>query len=300
MLVDAGFNQLEAVVYLALLREPGLTGYRVAQTVGKPVANTYKSLDALVRKGAAIVDGSGRGRVYLAVPVGEYLERQKQDIEARRAALEQALSDLGGVRVEQGLYRMTSAEQVYARARKMLEEATSVALVDIWPAPLEKLRPDLVRAAQRGVKVFVKAYSPVEVKGCELIAPDKETGHTKVWKGDWVIVITDCQEFLLSLLAKTGGGVMEALWSRSDYLAVLTYNWILQEFMLTRVADMLWKQAGRDEILTELKRLARCYMTESPLAKVAAPWATLGQKKPADPDECRPAGKEKSNEQGRI
>ncbi len=298
LLVEAGFNQLEASVYVALLKEPGATGYRVSQVVGKPVANTYKALDALVQKGAAIVDGSGRSRVYMAVPIGEYLERMKQDIEVRRVALEKELADMGGARVEQGLYRMTSAEQVYARARRMLAEAQSVALVDVWPKPLENLRPDLEKAAKRGVKVFIKAYAPVTVEGCELLAPPKETGHTKVWKGDWLILITDCHEFMLSLLEKSGPGVMEALWSSNDYLAVLTYNWILQEFTLTRLGDMVWKNATRSEVVAEAQRIDRCYLAESPLAKVAAPWAELGRmmkrdgekdgKSPAGKDECRP------------
>jgi HTH-type transcriptional regulator, sugar sensing transcriptional regulator len=298
LLVEAGFNQLEASVYVALMKESSATGYRVSQVVGKPVANTYKALDSLVQKGAAIVDGSGRGKVYMAVPVGEYLERMKQDIEAKRVVLEKEMADMGGTRVEQGLYKMASAEQVYARARKMLAEAQSVALVDIWPAPLESLRPDLEKAAQRGVKVFIKAYAPVAVEGCEVLAPPKETGHTKVWKGDWLILITDCHEFLLSLLEKTGSGVMEALWSSNDYLAVLIYNWILQEFTLTRLGDLVWKNATKDEVVAEARRIDRCYLAESPIAKVAAPWAELGRmmrsatdkdgKSPAGKDECRP------------
>jgi len=294
LLVEAGFNQLEASVYVALMKESGATGYRVSQAVGKPVANTYKALDSLVQKGAAVVDGSGRGRVYMAVPVGEYLERVKQDIEAKRVVLEKEMADMGGARVEQGLYKLASSEQVYARARKMLSEAQSVALLDVWPAPLENLRPDLEKAAKRGVKVFIKAYAPVEVAGCEVLAPPKETAHMKVWRGDWLILIIDCHEFMLSLLEKTGSGVMESLWSSNDYLALLIYNWILQEFTLTKLGDMVWKNATKDEVIAEAQRIDRCYLAESPIAKVAAPWATLGRREqpPATREECRPSPEE--------
>jgi sugar-specific transcriptional regulator TrmB len=275
LLAEVGLNQLEAAVYVALLKEAGSTGYRISQLVGKPVANTYKALDSLVGKGAAIVDGTGRGRVYMAVPVGEYLEGMKQDIEAKRRVLQDELADLGGARIEQGLYRLASAEQVYARARTMLDEARNVALLDVWPAPLEALRADLERTARRGVKVFTKAYKPVEVAGCEVLAPDKEAKQLGVWKGDWLIVVTDCHEFMLSLLEKSGSGVMEALWSSNDYLALLIYNWVLAEFTLTRLGELVWKQASRDDVIKEAGRLSRRYVAETPMHEVAAPWADL-------------------------
>ncbi len=34
-LTDLGLNNLEANVYLALLKEPGITGYRVGKTIPK-------------------------------------------------------------------------------------------------------------------------------------------------------------------------------------------------------------------------------------------------------------------------
>lgn len=297
LLVDAGFNQLEATAYVALLKESGSTGYRISQIIGKPAANTYKALDSLVRKGAALVDGSGRGRVYMGVPVGEYLEGMKQNIEAKRQALEKELADLGGATIEQGLYRLTNAEQVYTRVRKMLHEARSVMLFDIWPAPLENLRPDLERAAKRGVKILVKTYAPVEVAGCEVFAPEKEAEQIRVWKGDWLIVVADCQEFVVSLLEKSGPGVLEALWSSNDYLALLTHNWVLQELTLTRLGRLVWQKANRDDIVKEANRLARRYMIETPMHKVAAPWAVLRKEAPAEACESDSAGEPRSRKE---
>ena len=44
-LTDLGLNNLEANVYLALLKEPGTTGYRVGKTLGKAVSNVYQALE---------------------------------------------------------------------------------------------------------------------------------------------------------------------------------------------------------------------------------------------------------------
>ncbi len=59
-LTELGFSGAEAAVYVALLQEPKATGYRIARLAGKPVPNTYKALDALHKKGAIIVDETGR------------------------------------------------------------------------------------------------------------------------------------------------------------------------------------------------------------------------------------------------
>jgi len=50
-LTDLGLNNLEANVYLALLIDPGSTGYRVAKNLGKPVSNVYQALESLTGRG---------------------------------------------------------------------------------------------------------------------------------------------------------------------------------------------------------------------------------------------------------
>lgn len=50
--MDLGFTGLEADVYTALLAESPTTGYRVAQALGKAVANTYKAIASLEAKRA--------------------------------------------------------------------------------------------------------------------------------------------------------------------------------------------------------------------------------------------------------
>lgn len=274
LLAEVGFNGLEAKVYLALCREPGSTGYGVAKAVGKPVANTYKALDELVRRGAVAVDGSGRSRSYVAVPIGEYLERKEKDIEATRQELERELGDLSSTSVAEGIYKLTSTEQVYARVRAMLAEARSVVLLDVWPKPLEELRTDIETACGRGVKILIKAYTPTDLECSEVIAPRTDAPHLGVWKGDWLNVVADCREFVLALLKKEDGGVYEALWSRNQYLAMLTHSWVMGEQSMTRMVEMLHRGGSAEEIFREVRRMSSRYMSDTPMHEVAAQWVS--------------------------
>jgi hypothetical protein len=269
LLSEVGFSGLEADVYVTLLQEPGVTGYRVSRLIGKPAPNTYKALDSLRMKGAAVMDESSGSRTYSALPIGDYLDGLKRSLESRHEAIEKELQGTAVSVVEGGIFRLTTVDQVYSRARTMIESARSIILLDVFPPPLAELEADVKRAARRGVSVFVKAYAAVECRGCDVIAPDVgETADLRYWNGDWLNIVIDCREYLLSFLKPDGAGVHEAVWSRNTYLAVMTYNGILHELLLTRVGQMMRADKTRDEIRRHVRELGKKYFGESPWREV--------------------------------
>src|SRR5436309_3917681 len=78
-----GFNALEERAYAALLRRPGQTGYKLAQSLKKPVANIYKALESLLEKGAVVVE-DGNPALYSAVAVAELFDRFEGELRTRR------------------------------------------------------------------------------------------------------------------------------------------------------------------------------------------------------------------------
>src|SRR5262249_37024015 len=92
-LTGLGFTELEAEVYIALLRASPATGYRVAQSIGRPVANTYKAIESLQHKGAVLVD-EGASRLCRAVPAEELLAQLERTFRRRRQTAADALASL--------------------------------------------------------------------------------------------------------------------------------------------------------------------------------------------------------------
>src|SRR5262245_11549071 len=88
-----GLSGSEAAVYWYLLQHSPATGYRVAQAIAKPVANTYKTIASLEQKGAVVVDDSGT-RLCRAVPAEEFLARLENQFKTRRARAMSAVTDL--------------------------------------------------------------------------------------------------------------------------------------------------------------------------------------------------------------
>jgi len=247
-LTELGFSGAEAAVYVALLKEPRATGYRIARLAGKPVPNTYKALDALHKKGAIIVDETGRGRTYTALPVGEFFEGMKRRLDTMRGHLEEELKGLALGSVEGGIYQLTTPDQVYGRARTLLREAKRVALVDIFPTPLEHLRGDLEAAAKRGVHVWALTYLPGEIKGCEVIAPKKPAVHLEIWKADWMNIMADSREALYSLLKRKETGVHRAVWIKDPYLAMQAFSGAFHEFIYDRAGQLIWSGKSKEEL----------------------------------------------------
>ncbi|MBN2465767.1 hypothetical protein JXD38_09145 [candidate division WOR-3 bacterium] len=260
LLAGVGLTGLEASAYVALLREPGATAYRVAQLIGKPPPNTYKALDALLAKGAVVVDESSGSKTYAALPISEYLNTRRRHLDAQQKEIEESLTDVAVESVEHGIFRLATVEQVYERCRTMVADAKRLVLIDAFPGPLGELAKEAHSAARRGVDVFIKPYAPISVPGCDVIEASAGAPQLKIWNGDWLNVVADCSESVQAFLKKDGAGLFAASWCRNPYLGMLDFNGMVSEFILTRLAAMA--QQGKDgrAIDHEFRRLAQRYM----------------------------------------
>lgn len=302
LLSDVGFTGLEASVYLVLLREPCSTGYRVAQLIGKPAANVYMALDSLRAKGAILVDETSRTRTYSAMPLATYLEGKRRELEEKQREFEHEIAGLETSAAEGGIFRLTSADQVYARVRKMLEGARKAVLLDVFPGPMDEVRPEVVRAVKRGVHVFIKAYRPTKLGGADIACPEEgDAPDLKIWNGDWLNIAVDCCESLYSFLKPDGKGVHDAIWNRNHYLGMMSFNGLMFELMLTRMIHLLRQDKTRKEIAPEFRELSGRYMALA-LWRDAVPEGWMTEWRQDDPGKSqntasRRAGKRKSRRQ---
>jgi sugar-specific transcriptional regulator TrmB len=273
LLAGIGLTGLEASAYVALLREPGATAYRVAQLIGKPPPNTYKALDALLAKGAVVADDSSGSRTFAALPVREYLNPKRRALDAQQREIEQMLADVAVETVEHGIFRLATIDQVYERCRTMIAEAQWLVLIDAFPGPLGELEKDARSAAQRGVDVFIKPYAPASIPGCDVLEASPGAPQLDIWNGDWLNVVADCSESVQAFLAKDGTGVHAATWCRNPYLAMLDFNGMASEFILTRIIQLAAKGRDGQTIDAEIKRLMRRYMKFEPfISSIPEAW----------------------------
>ncbi len=208
-LVALGFTELEAEVYVFLLREAPATGYRVAQGIGRTAANTYKALEALEKRGAVMMEDA-EPRLCRPVPPAELLRSLERAFTQHRQKAAQALGRLGGGASDDRVYQLRTPAQVYERCRTLLAEARQIVLMDIFPLPLAELRDEVEEAVARGVRVGVLAIEPVALAGAEVVVNHEAENVRSHWPGQWVNLAADSVQQVHALTTPDGSEVVHA------------------------------------------------------------------------------------------
>ena len=248
-----GFSRMEAEVYTALCRQSPMTGYRVAQAIGKPVANTYKAIEALRNKGAVLVD-DGASRLCRVVPPAEFFGGLERRFHEQKESVTRALSEVAHPENDTRIYQLGAAEQVLERCRSMLQNCKEVALLDIFPLPLEVLRSEMEQAAARGVLVAAKVYAPAKIPGVEIALHPQGRSTQKRWPGQWVNIVVDGAEHLLGFLTADIRAVHQAVWSGSPYLSWVYHCGLSSEIILAALLPLIEKGAASRELQKVLRR----------------------------------------------
>lgn len=254
-LLDIGFNNLEAEIYITLLQEPELTGYRIAKILGKPVANTYKTLESLKNKGAVLLEESSNSKIYSAVPITDYLNILEEQFRLKRKHAESQLQDLGKLPGKEGIYKLQTVEQVYERCKTMFDNTEQVILADIFPTPLHNLKAELEDIAKnKGVEVHLKVYEPVDLENCNIINTFNAEELLELWNGQWVVVVSDVKEALIAVITDDGKDVRYGIWTRNPYISFIVYNGAMNELVSFTMQNLLKENKEADYIKSYIQK----------------------------------------------
>jgi sugar-specific transcriptional regulator TrmB len=262
-LVALGFTELEADVYTFLVQDSPATGYRVAQVLGKPAANTYKAIQSLQAKGAVITD-ERESKLCRALPPDEVLGRMEETYLRRQREAAEALSRLRPAEEDEGLYSLVTSDQVFERCRDMLARAREVALLDLFPYPLEEVRQHVEAAAARGVEVVAQVYEPVTLTGVETVLHPRGSELADTWSGSWLNTVIDGSETLIAFFAEDDGHTRHAIWSRSPYLAWVYQSALAGEILSARINNSLSEESPLDAIQGAIEHFGRFSADRSP------------------------------------
>ena len=262
-LVDVGLSTLEAEVYTVLLTQPLSTGYRIGQLLNKPTANVYKALEALAGKGAVLIE-DGDARAYRAVPPGEFLDQQQATFQQRKERITARLADVVTVPPDERVYQLQSAALILDRARRMLAQGRTIAVVDAFPNALAALRPQLEQTIARGVAVFVQVYQPTVLDGAQVAHTYQAERTLAHWASQQLNVVVDGQEVLLALLNADLTEVHQAIWSQSLYLSSMVHAGMMREQVVHRLMEVQGSNRALEQMRTILAEQQFFYTSNVP------------------------------------
>lgn len=246
-------NQLESEVYLYLLANRPTTAYAVGKALGKATANVYKAVGSLSRAGAVMIEEGDRS-LCRAVPQEELVAQMKRAFARKTEAAEGALADLRSEHFDERVYRLEGADEVFERCERMLDSATTVAVIDAFPLALNRIAEAATRAAGRGVDVRIEAYRPIEIAACDVVIASTGERTIEHWGAEQLNVVVDGKEVLLALLDPSLSRVHQAVWSQSLYLACVIHAGRLSEHTLHRVRQAVEGEPQKSASRTALRR----------------------------------------------
>ncbi|MCC6244251.1 MAG: TrmB family transcriptional regulator [Gemmatimonadaceae bacterium] len=262
-LIALGFSELEADVYVFLLRESPATGYRVAQAIGRTAANTYKALESLEARGAVHVE-EAESRLCRPVAPEELLRAMEVTFARHRDKAAKALREVSPRAADDGVYRIKTASQVFEMCRTVLQNAERVALLDAFAAPLERLREPMSEAVARGVRIAVLTYEPFHLPGVTVVVNHEATTVRARWTGQWLNLTADSSQQVNALLSDDLDDVVHATWTGSRFLTHLYHSGLLGELVASSVQRAFRTGASSQEIEQMLRSLKQFEHLDTP------------------------------------
>lgn len=167
----AGLTTYEAEAYLALLSKREVTAEDVANSTSIPITRVYGTLEQLMQKGFARIVQS-RPKRFHAIPPSEakrgYLNQLRSEFDRDLLSIEEILGTLQKqvepiyveshlqVKAEELLEPLDSLRSMEKKTTENVVNSTNEILVSTalfsW---LPKLKPQLLKALQRGVKISI-------------------------------------------------------------------------------------------------------------------------------------------------
>lgn len=241
VLAPFGFTGLESEIYMFLAKESPATGYRIAQGINKPAANTYKGIQGLQSKGAIMVE-EGATRLCRPVPLPELLKRLQRDFATRTKTLEKALANAATPSEDDRVYVLRSVDQVLAKVSEMLGSAKRGALLKLPGRISTQLEPDLAELQKREIQVALLTDSPASSGGMETTVASLSAGATTV--------VVDGSEVLIGTVDTESASVW---WTRNPAVAGPIQSGLACEIVLAQVEQLLAADEKKSRIQKALE-----------------------------------------------
>lgn len=236
-LTPFGFTRQEALIYITLLENPGITGYEIGKTIGKSATNIYKILLTLESKNAVFADLGTQPRSYIAVPPSELMSLHEQNMRKKRKSLENKFCKLGkNVSNISGIYPLTNSTRIWNKASEMIKQAETVIIINRKGEFPQDIAALLNEKSASGVDIIVKTYNHIAIPGAHIELVADKVKWNPPENVEWLDVIVDGSQVLISFQNEINKAPY-AFWSNNKVLSINIYNGHICEFYMTRLAE---------------------------------------------------------------
>ncbi len=232
---ELGFTRYEAMVYTALVKHPGSTGYEVSKHSGVPRGKVYEVLEGMTQRGSVLVTHEDDRQLYGALPHDLLLDRHRSRVEDVVDELRETLGALESLPPENPMSTLRGHQSIMQRAREMCAGAARSVLVTGFTPELMELREELQERERGGTRTYALIYGDEDLgignQYNHFVSPLQ---HRQVARfGRWLAVIKDMDEALLAQVRNDG---TTALWTSNMGVVLALAMWIQHDITLSAMS----------------------------------------------------------------
>jgi Cd2+/Zn2+-exporting ATPase len=233
-LMQIGFTEYEAKVYLALLHENPATGYQVSKTSGVPRSMVYDALSRLHTRGAVLESIEDRATLYRPVAPELLLERLEDDYRHLLTNLHEGLNTLYTTRDDERIWTISGQRLVLTYAAQMIRQAQLDVFLVLMDEDVEALSPEIRAACERDVNVSTLLIGERDLD-CGTVAHHPPLESKLQGLTDTLLVVADSQETLIASKRRE----MTATITKNANFVLIARQFVWMELFTQRVYAQL-------------------------------------------------------------
>ena len=231
-LMQIGFTEYEAKVFLALLKDYPATGYQVSKVSGVPRSMVYENLSRLHARGLVLETIEGRATLYRPLPPETFLAQHELEHRRRIAGLSVGLEALYSDKQDDRVWSIEGRKSALAYASRMIQEASNDIYMVLTDRDLEELHDDIQKASERGSQVNTLLTGQSELEfGRVARHPPLESEMQELTST--LLVAVDQGEVLIAGVG--GRQEMRATVTRNADLALVARQFVWMELFTQRI-----------------------------------------------------------------
>lgn len=244
LLKSLNFSESESKVYLTLLQNNPMTGYEASKQSGVPRSKVYNILESLRDKGAVLVSKQTDPVNYSAVDIQEVIDNFKYQMNDRLSDVSEELERFNHKIESTELWSLKGYENVFNRCRRLIQEAKSTVLLQVWEEDLPLIYDELKQFEARSGNLVVILYSKnknydVDLK--HVYAHGFEEAMLEENRGcRWINLVVDDEALIFGHIEPKN---VEVLWTKAPSMVFLAKENVRHDAYCLRLIDALDENA---------------------------------------------------------
>jgi len=249
-LIKIGLREIEADIYLVLLKDANITAYKIAKIIEKPKTTVYKALEIMQSKGLIRCNAAYRPVTFSVVEIKEYLDEKEKQFRENRAKVENELKNIERIPSNTGIFPITRLEQVISKAEEILNRAEKIVLIACVRINDPRIQNAIQKAVDRGIKIMIQSFIEIpNVRGVDYSMIELVDSDDENILYNWLEIFSDGREYLISLISNDDQILFKAQWCNDPYPSILNYNSNLGSLVLTKVKNQISEGKSHQELL---------------------------------------------------